>query len=127
MIERRVSRYIEKLSMVLVVVSSIGAILVLVDPVISFAFTGGTTIKIGGTGFSDQLKGAVVSLILVGGFSAVISYWLGASNQGDKAQDSVNTMAQQAAPTSEPIKTDEVNVTAKTATVNTSPQPKGKP
>jgi ribosomal protein L40E len=130
MIERRhTGRFIETLSLALVIVSSIGAMIVLIDPVISFATASGTTIKVGGTGFSDQLKGAVVSLILVSGFAAVIAYWLGASNQGAKAQDSVNTIAQSAAPTTaaavaaattanpQPTATDNVNVTGENVIV----------
>lgn len=90
--------FVRWLSLVLVIVSSIGAMIVLIDPVITFVQTSGTTIKIGGEGFSDQLKGAVVSLILVAGFASVITYWLGASNQGQRAQESVSTIATQAAP-----------------------------
>lgn len=98
MVERRADqgRFLQVLSMVLVIVSSIGAMIVLIDPVVTFSPVQGTVIKIGGSGFSDQLKGAVVSLILVSGFAAVITYWLGASNTGQKAQDSVNSIAQAA-------------------------------
>ncbi len=91
-------QFVERLSCILVLVSSLGAMLVLVDPVVVLTTSSGTIFKIGGTGFSDQLKGAVISLILVSGFAAVIAYWLGASNQGGKAQDSVNTIAQAAGP-----------------------------
>jgi len=116
-----------------VVVSSIGAILVLVDPVITFALMNGTTIHIGGNGFSDQLKGAVVSLILVSGFAAVIGYWLGASDQGMKAQESVNDIAKAApavaaarvaagtGPGALPLKTDTINVDANTANITEQP------
>lgn len=131
-------KFIERLSTILVVVSAIGAGLVLVDPIFVIQFEGGTAMHVGGSGFSDQLKGAVVMLILVSGFAAVISYWLGASNTGDKAQDSVNVIATAAAPaqaaavaaaTGQPapatpstIATDVVNVAAETANVTAAPK-----
>lgn len=90
--------FVRWLSLVLVIVSSLGAMIVLVDPVVTFVQPDGGSIKIGGTGFSDQLKGAVVSLILVAGFASVITYWLGASNQGQRAQEQVGTIATTAAP-----------------------------
>lgn len=86
-------KYIERLSTMLVVLAFVGTIIVLIDPVITFETAGGTVLRFGGTGFSDQLKGAVVSLILVSGFAGVIGYWLGASNTGDKAQESVSNIA----------------------------------
>jgi hypothetical protein len=133
--DRRKPIFIERLSMTLVVVSAIGAILVLIDPVIQFQLQSGTVMKFGGEGFSDQLKGAVISLILVSGFAAVISYWLGASNQGVKAQDSVNNIAQaatpspnngtrNAAPAATPITTEVVNVEAQQATLTQAKGPK---
>ena len=96
---RKSGKFIESLSLLLVIASSLGALLVLVDPVIALKTDAGTIIKLGGEGFSDQIKGAVVALILVAGFSAVVSYWLGSSDQGGKAQESVNTIAQASAPT----------------------------
>ena len=133
MIERRASagKFLEWLSLILVFGSGTGAMFVLIDPVITFQTAAGTIIKIGGEGFSDQLKGAVVSMILVSGFAAVITYWLGASSQGAKAQDSVNTIATASAPSTAaavaasmgaqaiPAKVDTVNVDATTANVNT--------
>lgn len=98
MIEKRKPVFIERLSYMLVIFSAIGATIVLLDPIVTFTTANGTVIKLGGDGFSDQIKGAVISLVLVSGFAAVITYWLGASNQGVKAQESVNTIAQAAAP-----------------------------
>ncbi len=137
MVDKRQGAFIEKLSMMLVVLASIGTIIVLIDPVFTFQFEGGTTLHVGGQGFSDQLKGAVVSLILVSGFAGVIAYWLGASNTGDKAQDSVSQIAAAAAPaqaaavaaaTGQPppapgtIAADTVNVAADIANVTTDPK-----
>lgn len=128
--ERPPNKYIERLSTMLVVLASIGTVIVLIDPVIFFALQTGTTIKFGGNGFSDQLKGAVVSLILVSGFAGVIAYWLGASNTGDKAQESVSAIASAAAPaqaaavaaaTGAPIKTDTVDIDAEQAVITSPP------
>lgn len=91
-------RFIERLSCILVVFSAIGAMLVLVDPVLTLQLGNGNTLKIGGEGFADQMKGAVLTLILVAGFTAVVQYWLGASNQGDRAQENVNKIAASAMP-----------------------------
>lgn len=128
--DRQPSKFIERLSMALVILASVGTVIVLIDPVITLSLPSGTTIKFGGTGFSDQLKGAVVSLILVSGFAGVIAYWLGASNTGDKAQESVSAIASAAAPaqaaavaaaTGTPIKTDTVDIDAQSATITTAP------
>ncbi len=79
--ERRNRHFIEALSCTLVWFSGLGALLVLVDPVVTYPMANGAVIKLGGSGFSDQFKGAVVTLILVAGFTAVTGYWLGAANQ----------------------------------------------
>lgn len=98
--ERRLnSAFVERLSLILIIGSLTAALLILLDPVITFTLLGDSVdVKIGGDGFSEQLKGAVISAIIISGFSGVISYWLGASKSGDKAQESVNTIAQNAAP-----------------------------
>ena len=101
MLERRTrsqNQFIEYLSAFLVTFSAFGALLILVDPVITFTTDAGTVIKLGGDGFAEQMKGAVIMLILISGFTAVVSYWIGMTNQGAKAQDSVNLIAQASAP-----------------------------
>lgn len=115
-------RFVERLSCVLVVFSAIGAMIVLIDPVLSINLGNGNSIKIGGEGFADQMKGAVLTLILVAGFTAVVNYWLGASNTGDKAQESVNAIAKSAAPISgtgsgTTIETPRVDIDAGTASI----------
>ena len=133
--ERRSGAFIERLSCLLVVFSALGAALVLIDPMFAIEFGGGTMIKIGGNGFSDQLKGAVVMLVLIAGFTATVNYWLGASDQGAKAQDTINSVAANSSgpgpgtPSGTPIKsdgtgsidpslkTDTINVVADTATI----------
>lgn len=113
MIERRRKRFPETLSRFMAVVAALGGAFVLIDPVITLQVADGTVIKIGGTGFSDQLKGAVVALILIEGWKAVKEYWLGASAAGDSQQQSISRIAEAASP----VKTESVNVETKTATV----------
>ncbi len=50
--------------------------------------TGGMIVLLGD--FSDEIKGAVVTLILIGGFTDVRSFWLG-SSQGSREKDSRHT------------------------------------
>jgi hypothetical protein len=134
-IDRRVAgKFRETLSIFMVRVSALGALLVLVDLRLNLVVAG-QTIQIGGTGFSDQLKGAVIALILVSGYSAVKEYWLGASEGGQAQSASMSRIAEASAPTAAaavaaassstaPLKTDEVKIEAQTATV-TEVQPKG--
>lgn len=128
-------RFVERLSCLLIIFSAIGAMLVLIDPILTINLGNGNSVKIGGEGFDDQMKGAVLTLILVAGFTAVVNYWLGASNQGDKAQESVNAIAAAAAPAQAaavaaatgqppaPIVAQTVGIDAGTVTVNEGPQP----
>lgn len=86
--ERRENKFTEKLSMFMVSVAAFGAFFVLTDPVITIS----DTVKIGGEGFSADLKGAVVSLILIGGWSAVKEFWLGTSASSEKKTDMIANM-----------------------------------
>jgi hypothetical protein len=101
--ERRSKVFIEKLSMFMVSVAALGAFIVLFDP--KFVITiAGQTISLGGaTGFSADLKGAVVSLILIGGWTAVKEYWLGSSAGSDKKSDAIQKMID-VPPPSDPTK-----------------------
>lgn len=82
MIERRHSAFVERLSERIIWISAVGAAYVLVDPQISFGWNG-IALRLGSAGFSADLKGSVITAILVGGFSAAAGYWLGSSNQGN--------------------------------------------
>ena len=88
-VERRAGKFTEKLSIFMVSVAAFGAFLVLLDPVVTIS----EQVKIGGEGFSADLKGAVVSLILIGGWSAVKEFWLGTSAGSEKKTDMIATMA----------------------------------
>ena len=93
--ERRASPFTEKLSMFMVGVAALGAFVVLLD--IKYTVTiGGAVIQIGSDGFSADLKGAVISAILIGGWTAVKEYWLGASVGSVKSAESMQRIAEKA-------------------------------
>lgn len=97
MIERRAGKFTEVLSHFMVRVSALGAAWVLIDLRLDLVFSG-HHIQIGGAGFSDQLKGAVIALILVSGYTAVKEYWLGASATGEIQSASMSRIAEASAP-----------------------------
>jgi hypothetical protein len=96
--KRASSRYTEKLSSFMVAAAALGGAYVLLDPVITLNIAGGHTVAIGGEGFSADLKGAVVSLILIGGWTAVKEFWLGASATGQTQSASMSRIAEAASP-----------------------------
>lgn len=123
MIERRAGKFTEILSIFMVKVSAAGAFIVLIDLKLTLTF-GNQIIQVGGTGFSDQLKGAVIALILVSGYSAVKEYWLGASDSGKTQSESMSRIAEASTPSAAvtapaPLQTEEVNIAANSATVTT--------
>ena len=87
------SKFTERLSFFLVAVAAAGAFLVLLDPHITISI-GGQVFKIGNGGFSADLKGAVVSLILIGGFTAVTTYWLGSSDGSAQKGEAIARIAE---------------------------------
>ncbi len=86
MAERRQSNttFLYCLSIMLVLFSFGGAAWVLMDPLIVVGPFSWGSIAIGRTPFSADLRGSVVSTILVGGFAGVVGYWLGSSNATNK-------------------------------------------
>jgi hypothetical protein len=84
--------FTETLSIIMVVIAALGAFLVLADPKITLTFYGQSFV-IDGTDFSADLKGAVVSLILIGGWTAVKEYWLGSSAGSEKKSDTISRLA----------------------------------
>lgn len=123
-VERRSSIFREKLSFFMVVTAAIGGFLILLDP----RFSGeifGQPISFGGEGFSAELKGAVVTIMLIGGWSAVKEYWLGASADGQKTNESISRIAESATPTirnegDRTIRADDVKVSADNVQVTKS-------
>ena len=95
--DHRAPAFIEKLSWFMAWMAALGGMYVILDPVITLKLSW-ADIKIGGEGFSEQLKGAVVALILVEGWKAVKEFWLGTSASGQKQQESMTRIAEQVAP-----------------------------
>lgn len=60
-------RFVEFLSLLLVILAAVGGFIVLE-----------------GDGFSPEIKASVVTLILIGGFTAVIGFWLGSSRDSQR-------------------------------------------
>ena len=106
--DRRTSKFTERLSIFMVRVAAIGAAYVLLEPKFTFLIYG-QVIAIGSAGFSADLKGAVVSLILIGGWSAVKEFWLGTSASNEKGADSLRRMVENS-PKNVAIETDSVNI-----------------
>lgn len=125
--DRRHPKFTERLSCFMAGVAAVGGAYVLLDPKITFSIEW-VNIVVGGEGFSPDLKGAVVSLILIGGWVAVKEYWLGASATSQNQAESMSRIAEASAPnvvpSGAPIKADDVLVTANTATVTTETPPK---
>lgn len=118
MMDRRKSVFPERLSIRVIWIAGVGAFLVLLDPSITLTFYG-QVIKLGGDGFSSELKGAVITIMLIGGWTAVMSFWLGASDSMAKQQASMARIAE-SAPVSGGAQTgaiaaDTVNVAASVA------------
>lgn len=131
-LERR-GKFLEKLSIMLIVFSSLGALLVLLDPIVTWDFGNGNSVKFGGEGFADQLKGGVVMLMIVGGFTGLVSFWFPGSATGQRQAETVSRIAEQSAPVAAAaaaaavvpgdMKTDTMNVEAKgDVTVTEQPQ-----
>ena len=93
---RRSGRFIEKLSTFMVSVAAAGALIVLVD--IKITFTVFEQVIQIGSGFSADLKGAVIASILISGFTAVKEFWLGASASGQNQAESMSRIAEASAP-----------------------------
>lgn len=97
-VDRRKSmRFTEKLSVFMAIASALGGAYVLIDPVMTITVSG-QIVKIGGEGFSADLKGAVVSLILIGGWTAIKEYWFGASATGNRQSESMSRIAEASSP-----------------------------
>lgn len=130
--ERRHPKFTERLSWFMAIASAFGGFYVLLDPILVLNISG-HTVKVGGEGFSADLKGAVVSLILIGGWTAIKEYWLGASASGQTQSESMSRIAEASAPTtaaavaaaSAPIKAENVEIDANVATVNEVQPEKG--
>lgn len=77
----------------MVMVAAFGALVVLLDVKVTYHITENTVIAVGGT-FSNDLKGAVISAILISGWTAVKEYWLGASASSEGHQATISKIAE---------------------------------
>lgn len=91
--DRRSSTFTQKISLIVVAIAGWGGLYVLADPVFTLSWWG-QQVKFGGEGFSEQLKGAVVQTLLIGGWTSVLAYWIGASASGAKQQESIARIAE---------------------------------
>lgn len=92
-VERRDPKFTERISMYMVVVATIGAFLILLDP--KFTLTiGGQVIAMGGEGFSQELKGAVVTIMLLGGWTSVQKFWLDTTDTAKIQSQSIARIAE---------------------------------
>jgi len=94
--ERRAGKFTETLSLFMVRVATIGALIVLVD--IKFTLTIYEQVVTLGSGFSADLKGAVITAILIGGWTAVKEFWLGSSAGQQGQAESMSRIAEASAP-----------------------------
>lgn len=136
-VERR-GVFVERLTYIVVIFAGFGGLLVMVDPVLTFTLPGdGNSLKVGGGGFSEQLKGAVIQTLLIGGWTTALAFWLRITPTEQRQQETVSRMAEAAAPAqaravaaargpaptesvtpSAPIKAENVNVDATNADIN---------
>lgn len=94
---KRSGDFVERLSMFLVLGAFLGGFIVLLD--VRFVLTlWGQVIQVGKEGFSPEVKGVVLQSMLITGFAAVVGFWLGTTKQGQDQAQSVNKIAEAAAP-----------------------------
>lgn len=96
--ERRSNVFVERVTIYVIIIAAIGAFLVLIDPKVALDL-GGQQIAFGGDGFSSELKGAVITIMLIGGWTMAIGYWLSDTATGKKQQESISRIAEAAPPT----------------------------
>ena len=75
---RKPEKYTERLTTALVWVSALGAGWVILDPVIiiPLPYMEGSILKLGASGFSNDLKGTVIGTVIIGTIVAVLKFWL---------------------------------------------------
>ena len=91
--ERRSGTFTQKISLIVLFIAGWGGLYVLADPVFTLHWWG-QEVKFGGEGFSEQLKGAVVQTLLIGGWTSVLAYWIGASASDNKQRESAQRIAE---------------------------------
>jgi hypothetical protein len=94
--DRRGTDFVERLSILLIFGAFAGGFIVLLDFKLVIT-VGGQLIQLG-SGFAQETKGMVLQSMLIGGFAAVVSFWLNTTKQGQDQAKSVSKIAEQAAP-----------------------------
>lgn len=94
MIERRNDVFTQSVSMWMLKAATVGAIIVLADVRFTLTFAG--QIFSIGSGFSPDLKGAIISIMLIGGWTAVKEYWLGSSAGSAARAQTIDKIVQDA-------------------------------
>lgn len=91
--------FVERLTYIVVTFAGFGGLLVMIDPVLTFTLPGdGNSINVGGDGFSEQLKGAVIQTLLIGGWTTALAFWLRITPTEQRQQEAVSRMAESANP-----------------------------
>lgn len=95
--ERRVAlSYKEALSNRMVRLAGLVAVYIIVDPQIAVPLGDGSFLKFGGTGFSSELKGVVIGIVLSEGYKKISEYWFGNTAAGQKTGETMERMAEAA-------------------------------
>lgn len=94
--DRRSPVFTEKLSILILAVATTGGLIVLLDPSISGKVLGYDW-KLGQGEFSEGLKGAVINTMMLGGWTALIAYWLRPKEDEEKTK-ALTRIAEQSAP-----------------------------
>lgn len=92
--DRRKSAFSERLSLIVVIIAAFGAFGVLLDPIVTLDILG-QEFKFGGDGFSSELKGAVITIMLIGGWQGVMGFWFGNSDSSKQQGQSIARIAEQ--------------------------------
>ncbi len=93
---RKPSKYTERLSSSLLWIAGVGCAWVLLDPVVILPLSDGAVIKLGASGFSNDLKGAVIATVIVGSFVALHKYWLDRNDDREVTETEIPETKEQA-------------------------------
>lgn len=75
----------------MLVLASIGGAIVLLDPEFTMK-AGEATLKIGGGAFSDEMRGGVVTIAIIGTITGLVRFWLpGSETPPSMPQQSTTT------------------------------------
>ena len=75
MIEKRHSRFAERLTLWMFILAALGAGIVILEPEIRWYPSESLTLHVGGHKFSDEMVGGVVVLVIIGTITALIRFW----------------------------------------------------